>query len=55
MHRTHLNEILGDAAIAHAIRPAIERRKPTFAETRDALITLEVPRAAIIAALVTSE
>jgi hypothetical protein len=55
MHRTRLYKILSDAAIAHAIRPAIERSKLTFAETRDALITLEVPRAAIIAALVTSE
>lgn len=55
MHRTHLNEILRDSAIANAIRPTIERRKLTFAETRDALITLEIPRAAFIAGLVTSE
>ena len=55
MHRTHLNEILRDAAVAHAIRPAIERGKLTFAETRDALIALHVPRPAMIAAVVTSK
>ena len=55
MHRTHLNEILRDTAVAYAIRPTIERRKLTFAETRDALIALNVPRPAMIAALVASE
>ena len=52
MHRTHLNEILRDAAIAHAIRPTIERGGLTFAEARDALIALNVPRPAMIAAIV---
>jgi len=52
MHRTQINEILRDAAIAHAIRPTIERGGLTFAETRDALITLNVPRPATIAAIV---
>lgn len=55
MHRTHLNEILRDTAVAYAIRPTIERRKLTFAETRDALIALNIPRPATIAALVASE
>jgi hypothetical protein len=49
MHRTHLNELLRDAAIAHAIRPAIERGGLTFAQTRDALTSLNIPRAAMIA------
>jgi hypothetical protein len=52
MHRIHLNEVLRDAAIAYAIRPAIERGGFTFAETRDALIGLDVPRPAMIAAVV---
>ena len=52
MHRTHLNEILSDAAIANAIRPNIERAGLNFAETRDALIALKVPRPATIAAIV---
>ena len=52
MHRTHLREILRDAAIAFAIRPTIERNKLTFAETRDALISLSLPRPATIAAIV---
>lgn len=55
MHRTHLYEILRDAAVADAIRPTILRRKLTFAETRDALIDLRVPRPALVAAIVTSE
>lgn len=50
MHRTHLREILRDAAIAHAIRPTIERGGLSFAETRDALVTLKIPRPAMIAA-----
>jgi len=54
MHRTHLNEVLRDAAIAHAIRPTIERGGLNFAETRDALIALKVPRPAMIAAIVCS-
>jgi hypothetical protein len=52
MHRTHLNDVLRDAAIAHAIRPTIERGGLTFAKTRDALIALKVPRPAMIAAIV---
>jgi hypothetical protein len=52
MHRTHLTEVLRDAAIAHAIRPTIERGGLTFAKTRDALIALKVPRPAMIAAIV---
>ena len=32
MHRTHLKEILHDAAVAHAIRPTIERGGLTFAQ-----------------------
>jgi len=52
MHRTHLNEVLRDAAIADAIRPTIERGGLTFAKTRDALISLNIPRAAMIAAIV---
>jgi hypothetical protein len=55
MHHTQLNEILRDAAVAESIRPVIERNKLTFAETCDALIALRVPRAAGIAALVTSK
>lgn len=54
MHHTHLNEILRDAAVAESIRSIIDRNKLTFAETRDALMALGVPRAAGIAALVTS-
>ncbi len=54
MHRTHLRELLRDADIAYAIGPAIQSRKLTFAETRDALIALAVPRAAGIAGVVTS-
>ena len=52
MHRNHLNEVLRDAAIAYAIGPTIERGELTFAETRDALIALDVPRPAMIAAIV---
>ena len=52
MHRTHLTEILRDAAVAYAIRPTIERGGLDFAETRDALIALNVPRPAMIAAIV---
>lgn len=52
MHRTHLREILRDAAVASAIRPTIERNKLTFAETRGALISLNLPRPATIAAIV---
>ena len=52
MHRTHLNDVLRDAEIAHAIRPAVERGGFTFAQTRDALTTLEVPRPAVVAAIV---
>ena len=52
MHRNHLKEVLRDAAVAHAIRPTIERRGLTFAETRDALVSLNVPRPAIVAAIV---
>ena len=55
MHRTHLYQILRDAEIAHAIRPTIERGKLTFAETKDALIALHVPRPARIAAVVCSD
>ena len=51
MHRTHLNQVLRDAAIAHAIGPAIERAGLTFAQTRDALTTLNIPRPATIAAI----
>jgi len=52
MHRTHLNEILRDAAIACPIRATIERGGLTFATTRDALISLNIPRPAMIAAIV---
>ena len=52
MHRTHLREVLRDAAIAHAIQPAIDRGGLNFAETRDALIALKVARPEIIAAIV---
>ena len=52
MHRNHLKEVLRDAAVAHAIRPTIERRGLNFAETRDALVALNVPRPSIIAAIV---
>jgi hypothetical protein len=52
MHRTHLKDVLRDAAIAHAIRPAVERAGFTFAQTRDALVALNVPRPALIAAIV---
>jgi len=51
MHRTHLTEVLRDAAIAHAIGPTIERAGFNFAQTRDALIALNVPRSALIAAV----
>lgn len=54
MHRNHLNEILRDTAVAESIRSIIERNKLTFAQTSEALIALRVPRAAAIAALVTS-
>ena len=52
MHRTHLRNILRDAAVAFAIRPTIERNELTFAETRDALISLGLPRPAAVAAIV---
>lgn len=54
MHRTHLNEILRDTAVAESIRSVIQRNKLTFAETCDALVALRVPRAAAVAGLVTS-
>ena len=52
MHRTHLNDVLRDAAIAHAIRPAVERGGFTFAQTRDALTALNVAGPALIADIV---
>lgn len=52
MHRTHLNHVLRDAAVANAIRPIIARNQLTFAETQDLLISLNLPRAATIAAIV---
>ena len=55
MHRTHLREVLRDAAIAQAIGPAIKRARLGFAETRDALVALNVPRPAMIAAIVCPE
>ena len=51
MHRTHLNDVLRDAEIAVAIRPAVQRGRFTFAQTRDALTALNVPRPAVIAAI----
>ena len=52
MHRTHLNDVLRDAEIAFAISPALQRGRFTFAQTRDALTALNVPRPAAIAAIV---
>ena len=54
MHRTHLKQLIRDTDIAFAIRPVIDHGNLTFVETRDALISLDVPRAAEIAGLVTS-
>lgn len=45
--------MIRDNDIAFAIRPLIEKAHLTFAETRDAVISLHVPRAAEIASLVT--
>ena len=53
MRHTCLTEIIRDSNIAFAIRPVVDQRRLTHAETRDALIALEVPRAAEIATLVT--
>ena len=55
MHRNHLREVLRDAAVADAIRPAIERGGLTFVQARDALIALKIPRAACVAAIACSE
>jgi hypothetical protein len=52
MHRTHLTQVLRDAAVADAIRSTIKRGGLTFAQTRDALIALNIPRLAMIAAIV---
>ena len=54
MRSNHFNEILRDTDIAFAIRPVVEKRDLTFAETRDVLLALQVPRAAQIATLVTT-
>lgn len=54
MHRTHLKQLIRDTDIAFAIRPVIDHGQLTAAETRDALISLHVPRAAEIANLITS-
>jgi hypothetical protein len=54
MRSVHFREILRDTDIAFAIRPVIENRHLTFAETRDALLELHIPRAETIAALVTT-
>ena len=54
MRQTALAEIIRDTDIVSAIRPVVVQRHLTLAETRDALITLHVPRAAQIAALVTT-
>jgi len=55
MHRNHLKEVLRDAAVALAIQSTIDRAGFTFAQTRDALISLNVPRPATIAAIVCSK
>ena len=54
MRSTHFNEILRDTDIAFAIRPVVQKRQLSFAETRDTLLALNVPRASEIATLVTT-
>ena len=54
MRHTLLKEIIRDCDIASAIRPVVRQRHLTRAETREALIALQVPRAAEIASLVTT-
>jgi hypothetical protein len=55
MRSTHFSQILRDTDIAFAIRPVVEKRNLSFAETRDVLLALQVPRAAHIATLVTTQ
>ena len=52
MHHTTLREIIRDTDIACAIRPTVRDRHMTHAETRDALVSLHIPRAAEIASLI---
>ena len=54
MHRTHFNELIRDTDIAFAIRPVTDRANFSFAQIRDALVTLHVPRAGGIAGMVTA-
>lgn len=53
MHRYQLHEITRDVDIASAIQPLVTRRGLSYTEIVAALIALDVPRAAHIAALVT--
>jgi hypothetical protein len=52
MHQIHLYEILRDVDIASAIAPTVRERHLAFADVRDALTTLNVPRPADVASLV---
>jgi hypothetical protein len=54
MRHTRLTEIIRDTDIACAIQSVVHQRQLSRTETRDALITLHVPRAAEIASLVTA-
>ena len=55
MRRIHLNQILRDADVASAIQPVVAARKMTRDEVREALVTLNVPRAPHVAGLVVVE
>ena len=54
MRHSLLKQIIRDSDIAFVIQPVVRQRHLTHAETRDALIALQVPRAAEIASLVTT-
>ena len=54
MHYRYFRELLRDTDIAYAIQPIIRKAGLSFAATRDALVSLDVPRAEGIAKIVTN-
>ena len=49
MHHIEFKEIMREAEMAHVILPVIREHQLTEAETKEALLKLNVPRAANIA------
>ena len=51
MHLKQLNEILRDADVANAIFPVVRGHRMSEEQTEEALIELDVPRAANVAGI----